>query len=687
MAFGAPTDPYGSRETSRRAPGVPGSPAGGFAERGYIQVIPTAWRALAALCYLSGFLAIPLIFPCVVWMLYPRSRFLRGHALVAGLIQGVGLVITATLRVPALVFLIEENQFFMTPEQYAGALFSADQLGTVMLLVLLTVAFITFVILPGIASGQADLNRRRGLRPLGLRPSGLRVTGDELMLAALLAAVLTPLLFYMQGIWGPMAGGGFAPVDGGEGSAAGGESFFGLHLRYFEDPYRLFPGHVVLLWSMTGLILAVRGRLHYFGVARGLFIRFQRDSRAQSPARRYQAARWRALALPGWGQFFAGQRLSGLGSMAVLFVLALFWILSASFVYGRAVEGTPGLNENLAWNILGDLGLRAHLVSDAELRALFDGWPVLLGLSLCIALLVWHSRFAVRLIFEASPNSDRPAIGAGRDRWQFWPTVSHSLLLHIIPVAALLLIPVTLLPIIPPSEAQPPTGIPREFEELNEDLAALNGSAGSTGEESESEGHRNPARRTSTPVEVVPLPPQPFTDADAPGVEARPVEVRPESKPEDAEAEAAPQAVSEERELLSNAEPKDEEAPLKGKRKKQTYSNYLSVKIRAPEREFRYWDRLPRPYSAVFEYRITAKGEVHSVRIAEASDYDAADRLTVRLIESMGTVLPPPGEKAVVVTELFWNTGPADPELPTPLQQELSREFDGRRIEVMNSGN
>ncbi|MEQ9365184.1 MAG: hypothetical protein RIF32_13130, partial [Leptospirales bacterium] len=528
---------------------------------------------------------------------------------------------------------------------------------TIVLLVLLTVAFITFVILPGIASGRTAVDSRRPRR------GSLRVTGDDLMLAALFAAALTPLLFYMHGIWGPFSGGGFAPA----GDAGQGETFFGLHLKYFENPYRLFPGHVILLWSMTGLILAVRGKLHFFGATRRLFIRLQREHSATGSARR-SAAAWRALALPGWGQFYAGQRRAGIASMALLFLALLFWILSAGFIYGRFVEDLPGFNANFAWNILSDLGMRAHVVSDAQLRDLLGNWTTFAGLSIAIGLLALYSRFATRLIFDR-----------GATRWQFLPAVSHSVLIHILPVTALLMIPVTLLPLVPASGGQPPSGIPREFEQLqDEDELAFNGSAGSTGEESETEGHRNNSERPA-PVEIIPLPEAvPSTDGPEPAL-ANQSEQPPERAPP--ESEADPDAESGEQEFLSNADRRDEESPLQGERKKQTYSNYLSVKIRAPEKDFRYWDQLPRPYSAVFEYQITPEGRVHSVRIAEASEYASADRLTVRLIESMGTVLPPPGERAVVVTELFWNTGPNDSELPTPLQRRLSREFDGRLIE------
>lgn len=608
----------------------------------YVQVIPPAWRALAALCYLSDFFDIAIVLPFVVWLLYPRSRFLRGHALVAGFIQGLGLLVTSLLRAPSYLFLIEENQFFITPEQFAGALFSSDQMGTLILLVLLTLAFITFVILPGVASNRSDLRIRAG--------RGLRVTGDELMLAALLACGLTPVLFYMQGIWGALGG-------------AGEQTFFGLHLRYFEDPYRLFPGHMILLWCMTGVVLAVRGRLHFFAGARWLFIRLQRDNRATGEAR-YRAARWRTFVFPGWGQFYAGQRLAGVVTAGVLFLLALFWFISVGLNYGRMVEDLPGFNMNFAWNFLTQLGMRSHVLSDGDFRDLFGNWLALGVLTSAIALVYLHAFFATRLIFR------RPG------GWAFFPVISHSLLLHLVPLAIVLIVPVTVLPILPAGGSGEPS-VPNSFDKPDDQLA-LNDPDATSGEESETEGHRN--RADLAPVEIIPLP-APSASDRRPGPDPNLTDPTPERS--DAQDRPQNDRRSNERESLANSDKNEEERPLPGKRKKQSYSNYLSVKIRAPEKDLAYWDQLPRPYSAVFEYTIEADGRVHSVRIVEPSGHPDADRLTLRLIETMGTVLPPPGEQPVVVTELFWNTGVDDATLPTELQRELSREFDGRVIELM----
>ncbi len=107
------------------------------------------------------------------------------------------------------------------------------------------------------------------------------------------------------------------------------------------------------------------------------------------------------------------------------------------------------------------------------------------------------------------------------------------------------------------------------------------------------------------------------------------------------------------------------------------------MKIRAPEDDLHFWENLPQPYHAVFEYKISREGRVSDVRVVEPSTSPAADRLTIRLIESMGRVLPPPAEKGVIVTELFWNTGAGDSSLPTELKRALSTQFDGRIIEPL----
>lgn len=121
---------------------------------------------------------------------------------------------------------------------------------------------------------------------------------------------------------------------------------------------------------------------------------------------------------------------------------------------------------------------------------------------------------------------------------------------------------------------------------------------------------------------------------------------------------------------------------IKGKKLPPTYSNYISAKIRGPEEFFSYWKKAPPFYSTVVAYTITSEGEITDIELVEASRFPEQDRLTLELIEAMGSLLPPPQAKGDVrVTELFWN-GPVDPDrMPTPLQKALVQQFDGRYME------
>ena len=99
----------------------PGHPASDSAR--YRVFIPPAWRALAALSYLSVFFAFGLVLPAAVYVLYRRSAFLRLHALTAGLLHAIGLAIEVLLRLPAWLFLIEiEGQTLLAPDQILGSL-------------------------------------------------------------------------------------------------------------------------------------------------------------------------------------------------------------------------------------------------------------------------------------------------------------------------------------------------------------------------------------------------------------------------------------------------------------------------------------------------------------------------------------------------------------------------------------
>ena len=597
----------------------PGHPASDSAR--YRVFIPPAWRALAALSYLSVFFAFGLVLPAAVYVLYRRSAFLRLHALTAGLLHAIGLAIEVLLRLPAWLFLIEiEGQTLLEPDQILGSLLKEQLFALTVIVLMSTLALATLL---------ASAGRDQPLRP---RPG--RVRSESVLSMALLASVATPLLLYWAPLWGSLA------PDGTPGGV------LDLDVRRFENPYLLVPGHAILLWCATLALVAARGQTFPFRSARRLFVRFERDQRKTGVARRAPAL-LRARLLPGWGQFYAGERVAGLFTLSAFLLVLLFLWLSVGLNYGRLVEGMPGLNENFAWYFLDQLGLRTHVLPDERFMEVFGNWVALGLLSGLLVLAFFYSDYATRQLFA----------GPGRRRWL--QTVSHSLILHMFPVTLLLLMPVSLL-----SPFPPPGGAPTEPQltlvssyDPGDQEPELNGSV-SSGENGQDENTAAPRERAR------PAAPQ------GPGVRAEPSE--------SAVAEES-QEEPEDQETLGLSQ-EEEHSERAGERRQQTYSNYLSVKIRAPEDELNYWESLPVPYSAVFEYRITADGVVYGVRIVEGSGHPEADELTVQLIETMGVVLPPPGGTSVVVTELFWNTLPGDPSLPTPLQRDLSTAFDGRII-------
>ncbi len=582
-------------------------------ERAYVTEIPPAWRALAVITYLSGFFGAGGALPFAVWAVFHRSRFLTSHALCAGLLHLAGILIAAVLSVPSYLFLLEFEQFFITPDEFAGQLFAADQTGAVVFLMIATGFFMAAIVLPALSAAE--------IRPRAGRPSR-----DGLLGYAFLATIVTPVFFYMNGIWGP---------------TGRDDAFFSLDLRQFRDAYVVFPGHPILLACVWMSIVAGRGERVLPPGVRALFIRFQQDRRSTGTAHE-AAAVLRARLLPGWGQFFAGRRIAGLAVLGLFFLLALFFWISAGLNYGRIMEGTPGANVNFAWNFLSRLGMRTHMVTDAELDSMLGNPVAFVALLVALALVYWYGIRATRAVYRESKT--------------FFLTIAHSILLHIIPVAVLLIMPAVFLPasgrfFVPDFE---------KSEDLDLDGAEV---SGDEGEDELLGGDISPV-----PVEFLP----PSMQNDQTGDLAQ----KEQSEQEVAEARRDESKKPSDR--MSLREEGEESGKPPGERRRQTYSNYLSVKIRAPEKEMDFWDRIPENYSAVFEYHISAEGRVHDVSVVEASDHPEADRLTVRLIQSMGIVLPPPGKRAVVITELFWNTGR---QLPTELQQELSKIFDGRRIE------
>ncbi len=593
----------------------------------YATVIPPAWRALAVLACLGGFFAAPVLWPALVWLLYPRSRFLRNFAVAAGLLQALGLMFALLLRLPGYFFLIPiEGVTLLTTDQLLGEIFSNEPFALMLMLALgsLTLPLLAF---PGLAA--AERRRRRALR----------AGGRDIVFAFLIALAAAPFLFYAKGLW---TGGG------------GGAGFPGLDVaRFREDPFLLFPGHFILVACTALAILAVQGKTLLYYPAREAFIQLQRDQR-RSGANRRQRALLRARLLPGWGQIYAGEGVAGLALLSLFGLVLLFFWLSLGFVYGRLVEDAPGLNANFAWYYLTQLGLRGHVVSDEQLRAIFGDWRTLAGLAIALAACYAWSIFATRWRF-AEPR-----------RRFFSRAVSSSLLLHAAPAAIALLIPVTVLPNLPPpSEALSEPQEVELFIPQNFDAEAPE-----TLNDSKPSGDEGDAT-TLAPAERAPAESANARDAQSADAQERRGDLAP-----------ARAAGGQDRDVAQTNQESDGDR-LQGEHRKQTYSNYLSVKIRAPENDLHFWDNMPQPYHAVFEYKILRDGRVRDVRVVEPSTSPAADRLTIRLIESMGRVLPPPAEKGVVVTELFWNTGPGDASLPSELKRALSTQFDGRIIEPL----
>ena len=119
-----------------------------------------------------------------------------------------------------------------------------------------------------------------------------------------------------------------------------------------------------------------------------------------------------------------------------------------------------------------------------------------------------------------------------------------------------------------------------------------------------------------------------------------------------------------------------------GQKNYQTYSNYISAKMRGPELFMKYWKQAPENYSCVVSYIINSDGKIIHAEIVEPSSYSQQDQLTINLIYSLSPLLSVPDITGdVKITELFWN-GDINPDnMPTDLQKRLVLNFDGRLIE------
>lgn len=556
-------------------------------------VEPVAYRTLAVLVYMSGFLGVPFLPALAVWAVYPRSRFLRSHALNALLIHGLAFVIVTAFGAWNLFFLVEGENAFLSWRSRFGEMFRNGGPVPIFFLIAQSGLFLFVSFFLSLSFGK-------------------RLPAHVSARAAVISVLGVPIFFYSSLLWG-------VPKL---------EDI--IYWGRFIEPTEMFPGHLSLLFSFYLSILAGSGYRFRLPLLDSLYAKLNREERSIG-AKRNSGARWRSLVFPGWGLFFLRRRWAGIALASSFLLVVLFLILSFGLVYGKAVEETPGLNPNFTWYLLSDLGLRPH-TSDGDFRALFGNFWALSILSALAAGHILVSWFATR---SALRRLEDEALGGAVRRSEFGASLPQSLILHLMVLAVFLVVPINFFT--PRSASRQPMEpirvIPEHFENP-ESRMQLDGGAVSGNE-------------------------KPSTDPSGGHRESRPG-----------------RGLSGE----GQGTGKDSEFGRPGKRRDMTYSNYVSAKIRGPEKWMNYWNRMPHPYSAVFEYVITAEGDVRDVRVLESSGSPESDAMTVEMIRAMGRILPPPGGRDVLVTELFWNTHPGDDELPTDLQRRLSRAFDGRVI-------
>ncbi|RMG68814.1 MAG: hypothetical protein D6722_11355, partial [Bacteroidetes bacterium] len=403
-----------------------------------VRKIPIVLRILVVAAYLSPGFAFGFVLPVAVYFLFERHPFVRFHSLAALWIHLLGWGLTAMLRLPSYFFVIELKQVFLTPEEFAGRLFSEEAVFTWVLLILSSAFFLASLVLLSALQDRSSRFRKR--------PSA----GPLLLSRGWYAVFLVPALFYMQGLWGGVSDGG---------------PFFGLDLEAFRDPSRLFPGHLVLLYSMCFSIYAWRSERPLLAPFTTIYVRLERSRRRQGPAR-YRSARLRSWLLPGWGQLYEGRLLTGLSTMFAFLLGLLFFWTSLCLWYGRLVENISYLNANSGWYFLGQLGLRSHGLSDRAFQRIFGTpWAMLVlfaYLAACWAYAWWELR---HLGLGTKPVSNPQAwptavpsrnfykhsteMGARRTTpasGRLLSLASLGLLLHLVPVGIALLIPVTVNP-------------------------------------------------------------------------------------------------------------------------------------------------------------------------------------------------------------------------------------------------
>lgn len=341
--------------------------------------------------------------------------------------------------------------------------------------------------------------------------------------------------------------------------------------------------------------------------------------------KRKRAAKIRSLLIPGWGELYSNKNAAALFTFSLFFSLLMLTFFSFLLNYGQLVQNIPGLNANAAWYFLSELGLRAG-TSDEHLNSIFGNITALAILTSFLLILYYYSRKTIHHIYKNESENKSPG------------AFSLSILLHIFPVIFILFIPLSFAlhtrpqDIVMPFE---PIEIIPEINHSQDKIKELNGPTTDNLTNKENEN-------------IV-------------------------SFPKDNEGEAPDTAQKQKENIF-------EKSAIPSDRKVLTYSNYLSAKIRGAEKIVTYWSRLPTTYAVVVEYKITSDGTIQGIKIKEPSGYGNEDELTLLLIRSMGVLRTPPEKKGVTVTELFWNTHPADDSLESAQKRALSHSFDGRII-------
>jgi hypothetical protein len=326
--------------------------------------------------------------------------------------------------------------------------------------------------------------------------------------------------------------------------------------------------------------------------------------------------------LPGWGHIYIGDYWRGF-SLLFLFLLVLFLLATGIFSFLSPISGIQ---------FLGSWGLKPGIPDKVFFQEARNPFYILLGLVLFLSvyLLSW---FLLRPYWKIRKEEEKPKA------FLFYRFLPLSLIVHLTLLSIFIIIPFTLQRKKSSDESQKTAN---HFQPENMEFYFID---------------------PNLPDEIKDLNGGIFTGTESP------------DNREEGEK------ISDEK-AADNGPQKGFIKKIRGKKVPATYSNYISAKMRGPEKYLDYWKRAPQPYSCVVAYTITADGDVEDIQIVEASQYPDQDILTIELIESLSPLMAPPSKgKDIRVTELFWN-GSLDPEaMPTLLQKEMVTHFDGRYME------